>query len=174
MKHFAQIAGLTSFLTLILVGCATNIGVPQTREEFVSAYKSGGMFRNAEHVTVNRAAKLVIADASEYANKCLKVRVAYGPSYKYKQAGGSTTYAPRIETTRSGATALSVQEQYNDRAQSGAPPGGIYTLVAEFRAAGNNKTQVDIYHASRGKIADPLKQWIQGDKRSCPSLERGW
>ena len=174
MIHFMRMVVLPSSFLFALAGCATNVGAPQTRDEFVSAYKSGGLFRNAEHVVINRSVKAVVADAAEYANKCLKVRVTHGPSYKYKEAGGSTTYLPKIETTRSGASALSVQEKYNDRAQSGAPPGGIFTLVAEFRAAGNNKTQVDIYHASRDKIADPLKQWIQGGNRQCPSVERGW
>jgi hypothetical protein len=172
--RFGRMVALTLPFLFMLVGCATNVGVPQTRDEFVSAYKSGGMFRNAEHIVVNRPVKTVVADVSEYASKCLKVRVTHGPSYKYKEAGGSTIYLPKIESTRNGATALSVQERYNDRVQSGAPPGGIFTLVAEIRAAGSNKTQVDIYHASRDKIADPLKQWIQGGNRQCPSLERGW
>jgi len=163
-------AGLISGFLSIFAGCASNIGMPQTREEFVTAYKSGGLFRSAEHVAVNRPAKAVVADVTEYAKKCLNVRVTRGPSYQYKEAGGSTTYHTKIEATPNGATALSVQEKYNDRDQSGAPPGGIFTLVAEIRAAGSNKTQVNIYHASRGKIADPLKQWIEGDKRLCPSL----
>lgn len=173
MIRFIQMAGLISLFLSVLTGCATNIGLPQTRNEFVSMYKSGGLFRNAEHVTVNRPVKAVVADVTEYANKCLKVRVTTRPSYQYKEAGGSTTYIPKIGAGQNGMTALSVQEKYDDREQSGMPPGGMFTLVAEIRAAGN-KTQVDIYHAARGKIADPLKQWIEGDKDRCPSFERGW
>ena len=171
MIHLLQRISLMSIFLLVLAGCV--VGAINTREEFVAAMKTGGPFKNAEQITVNRASRTVVADVTEYANKCLNVRATSGPSYKYKEAGGSTTYLPKIETTRDGMTALSVQEKYNDRDQSGAPLGGFFSLVAEIRAAGNNKTVADIYHNSRRKIADPLKQWIAGDKRFCPSLERG-
>jgi hypothetical protein len=174
MNHlFGKACLMAAFLPLF-AGCATNIGVPQTRDEFVTMYKPGGLFRNVEHVTVNRPGKAVVADVKEYAKKCLTVRVTSGPNYRLKEVGGSTTYHPKIETARKDVTTLSVQEEYNDRAQSGVPKGGIFTLVAEIGSAGKNKTRVDIYHAGRGKIADPLKEWIDGDKHSCPSLERGW
>lgn len=166
--------GFIIFSVLGIPGCATNIGMPQTRDEFVTLYKPGGMFRNAEHVTVSRPFKSVVADVTEYANKCLNVRETHGPSYRYKEAGGSTTYRPRMETIKGGAISLSLQEKYNDRDDSGAPPGGIYTLVAEMRAISGSKTQLDIYHAARGKVADTLKQWAEGDSRTCPSFERGW
>ncbi len=168
MIRLLRLIGLISIVLPVLTGCV--IGAINTREEFVAAMKSGGPFKNVEQTTVNRPFKTVVADVTEYSNKCLNVRVTRRPSYQYKEAGGSTTYLPKIETTRNGVTALSVQEKYNDRDQSGAPPGGFFTLVAEMQAVGNNKTQVDIYHNSRGKIADPLKQWIAGDKRLCPSF----
>ena len=168
MIRLLRLVGLMSIFLPVFTGCV--VGAINTRDEFVAAMKSGGPFKNAQQIIVNRPVKTVVADVTEYANKCLNVRATRGPSYQYKEAGGSTTYHPKIDATRGGVTALSVQEQYNDRAQGGAPPGGFFTLVAEIRAAGNNKTQVDIYHNSRSKIADPLKQWIAGDKRLCPSF----
>ena len=157
----------------VLTGCATSAGLPQTRDEFVSGMKSGRLFTNVEKVIASRPVKAVVADVTDYAKRCLNVRATSGPSYQYKSAGGSTTYRPKIEAIQNGAVALSVQEEYNDKPQSGAPPGGIFVVVAEIRGAGNNKTQVDIYYLSaRGKIVDPLKQWINGDKRLCPSLKR--
>lgn len=69
-------------------------------------------------------------------------------------------------------TTLTVQEQYNDRPQSGAPPGGIFTFVAEIRAAGDAKTKVDVYYlSSRGNMAKWLKRWSEGEKETCPSLD---
>jgi len=174
MIRLIQLAGLISLFLSVLTGCATNIGLPQTRSEFVKMYKPGGLFRSAEHVTVNRPVKAVVADTTEYANKCLKVRITNRPNYQYKEVGGTTTYIPKIGAGQNGMTTLSVQEKYNDRDESGVPPGGMFSLVAEIRAAGSNKTQVDIYHAGRGKIADFLKLWIEGNKDRCPSLERGW
>jgi len=168
MIRTLRLAGSMLILFPVLTACV--IGAINTREEFVAAMKTGGPFKNVEQVTVNRPMKAVVADVSEYANKCLKVRTTRAASYQYKEVGGTTTYLPKIETTRTGATALSVQEKYNDRDQSGAPPGGFFSLVAEIRSAGTNKTQVDIYHNSRSKIADPLKQWIAGDKRLCPAF----
>lgn len=166
--------GFVILTAIVCAGCAANIGLPQTRDEFVAMYKPGGMFRNAEHVTVSRPFKSVVADVTEYAKKCLNVRETHAPSYQYKEAGGSTTYRPKIESIKGGGVSLSLQEKYNDRVDSGAPPGGIFILVAEMRAIGGSKTQLDIYHASRGKAADSLKQWAEGDSRICPSFERGW
>ena len=170
MIRFLRLVVLMSIFLPVLTSCV--IGAINTRDEFVAAMKSGGPFKNVEQTIVNRPVKTVVADMTEYANKCLNVRATSGLSYRYKSAGGSTTYLARIETMQSGAAALSVQEKYNDRDQPGAPPGGFFVLVAEIRATGNNKTQADIYHNSRSNIANPLKKWIAGDRHLCPSLER--
>lgn len=170
-RHFRTSFLLCVFLP-IFAGCA--IGVPQTRDEFVTMYKSGGMFCNAEHITVNRPAKAVVADVKEFSQKCLNVRVTNPANYAMRETGGSTTFHPKVETVRANTTALSVQEEYNDGAMSGAPKGGIYTLVAEISPAGKKTTQLDLYYVAMSKIAGQLKQWAEGDKRSCPSLTRGW
>jgi hypothetical protein len=172
MTHLFRKVCLLSVFLPIFAGCA--IGVPQTRDEFVTMYKSGGIFSNAEHITVNRPMKAVVADVREFSQKCLNVRVTDSANYQLKEAGGSTTYHPKIETIRNNTTALSVQEEYNDQALSGAPKGGLFTLVAEISPAGKKKTQLDIYYPALGKIADPLKQWADGDKRFCPSLKRAY
>ena len=172
MPHLIRKAFLLSLFLPLFAGCA--IGVPQTRDEFVTMYKPGGIFRNAEHYTINRPAKAVVADVKEFSRKCLTIRVVDSPNYSLKEAGGSTTYRPKIETIHKSTTSLAVQEEYNDRAMSGAPPGGLFTLVAEISSAGKGKTQLDIYHAGKGKIADKLKDWAEGDKQYCPNLRRGW
>lgn len=159
-------------LSVLLSGCA--IGVPQNRDEFVTMYKPGGIFRNADHYTVNRPAKAVVADMREYSQKCLNIRVVNPPNYALREAGGSTTYRPKLEAVGKGKTTLSVQEEYNDRPMKGAPKEGLFTLVAEVCPAGKGQTQLDIYHASRGKIADNLKDWAEGKKHACPDLSRGW
>ncbi|MBJ6800552.1 hypothetical protein [Geomonas propionica] len=156
----------------LLAGCA--IGVPQNRQEFVTMYKDAKIFGKAEHFTINRPAKAVTADVKAFAQKCLNVRVVDPPNYALKETGGSTTFRPKVETAGKEMTTLSLQEEYNDHQMSGAPVEGLYTLVAEMRPAGKGRTELDIYHARRGKIADPLKQWAEGDKCACPSLNRGW
>lgn len=160
------------FLITIFSGCA--IGVPQNRGEFVEMYKDARLFGKVEHVTINRSAKAVVADVKAFSQKCLNVRVVDPPNFSLREGGGSTTFRPKIEKADNDITALSLQEEYNDRPMSGAPPDGLFTLVAQIRPAGKNKTEVDIYHARRGKIVDPLKQWADGDKCSCPPLNRGW
>ncbi len=171
MNHLARAGALAPLFLLVLGGCAANIGAPQNRDAFVEMVKPGGLFRSAEHVTVNRPYKAVVADVKEFSGKCLDVRVTRPPNYRYKEVGGSTTYHPKVETPRKGTTTLSVQEEYgNPRANSGAPPGGIFVLVAEIRADGGNRTQVDIYHLSRGEIAGQLKRWAEGGKGQCPSF----
>lgn len=171
MTKFFQNIPLLLLLTT-LTGCA--IGVPQNRGEFVDMYKDAHVFGKAEHATINRPAKAVAADIKEFSQKCLNIRVVNPPNFSLHEAGGSTTFRPKIEKVGDDRTALSLQEEYNDRPMSGAPQDGLYTLVAEIRAAGKNKTEIDIYHARRGKIADPLKQWAEGDRCPCPSLNRGW
>ena len=172
MIRLMQKLSITSIVFTALAGCATNIGAPQTSAEFVSGMKAGGMFRNAEVFAVNRPVRTVVADMTEYANKCISVRTSHGPSYTAKQAATSTTYLPKIATSTNGVTTFSVQEQYNEQPQSGAPQGGMFTFVAEIRSAGNNKTQLDVYYlTSRGNIAKWLKRWSEGDKQTCPSLD---
>lgn len=173
MKKYARIIS-AMLVAYAVVGCATpNIGVPQTREKFVSDMKAGGLFRNTETTSVGRPAKAVVADIKEYANKCLNVRVSAGPSMQYRSAGGSTTYRAKVETASNGVVALSVQEEYNDRPQKGMPPGGMYVFVSEIRSSGANKTDIDIHYiTSRGKIGDFLKQWANGKKSFCPSFDR--
>ena len=156
----------------VCAGCA--IGVPQNRQEFVTMYQDAKIFGKAEHYTIDRPAKAVVADVKEFSRKCLNVRVVDPPSYALHEAGGATTFRPKLEKGGNDTTALSLQEEYNDKPMSGAPKDGLFTLVAEIRPAGRNRTALDIYHARRGKIADPLKQWADGDRCACPSLTRGW
>ncbi len=145
--------------------------MPQNREAFVERVGPGGPFRFAEHLVVDRPYRAVVADLSECSGRCLAVRVMRPPDFRRKELGGWTTYHPTIETPRRGLTTLSVQEEYgHPRANSGAPPGGLFVLVAEIRAAGEDRTRVDIYHVSRSHLADPLKRWIAGD-RTCPTLD---
>jgi hypothetical protein len=160
------------FLLPIFTGCA--IGVPQNREEFVNMYKDAHLFGKAEHVTIKRPVNAVVADIKAFSQKCLNVRVVDPPNFSMKEAGGSTTFRPKIEKIGNDLTALSLQEEYNDRPMSGAPQDGLYTLVAKIRSAGKKQTELDIYHARRGKVADPLKQWADGDRCPCPSLKSGW
>lgn len=171
MTKFSRRLSL-SFLFPLFAGCA--IGVPQTREEFVTTYKDAKVFGKAEHYTINRPAKAVVADVKEFSRKCLNVRGVDPANFSLQEAGSSTTFRPKIEKIGNDVTALTLQEEYNDKPMPGAPRNGLFTLVAEIRPAGKNKTEVDIYHARRGKVADPLKQWADGDKCPCPSLTRGW
>jgi hypothetical protein len=173
MKRTVRIIS-TMLAVLAAAGCATmHTGLPQTREKFVSDMKAGGLFTNTETTTVGRPAKAVMADITEYANKCLNVRVSTGPVMKYRSAGGSTAYLTKMENAPNGVMALSVQEEYNDRPQSGSPPGGLYVFVSEIRPSGVNKTDINIHYlTARGKIGDFLKQWANGNKSRCPNLDR--
>ncbi len=156
---------------LLLAGCVTHIGAPQTRKEFVEKVKPGGIGRKAEHMTVNRPFKAVLNDIKGYADKCLDVRVSRSGSYNVKEVGGTTTYHPKIVTTGNQSASLSVQEEYgNKRANSGAPAGGLYVVVTELRADGDNKTQVDIYHLLKGELVKPMKEWLLSDKQPCPKF----
>ena len=158
-----------------LAGCATGASFPRTREQFVTMYGSGGLFHNAEHFTVNRQANAVIADARNYASRCLDIKknVKRASRYKLNQYGPANnsepvTYNTKIEKTRSGATALSVQELGIHTKDD--PPGGKFTLVAEIQAMSSNKTRISLYHLSRAPIANPLRQWMQGGEHVCPAL----
>lgn len=152
-----------------IVGCATNTGLPQTRDAFVRMYKDGGLFRNAEHHAINRSKTAVVSDLNQFVNKCLHVKVTSTLRQGYSVDRSTTTYHPKMTETKSGATSLSVQETYRDKPEKGHPPGGMYTLVAEMRAQGG-KTKLDIYHAGRTPIANSIKDWANGDKASCPKF----
>lgn len=147
---------------------------PQNADEFISAYNWGGIWQNKERIAVERPFGAVVADIKEYAKKCLDINVNQKRAGRYAldkygsgTRGGPVTYNTKVAPIKSGATALSVQEELGDK---GAPPEGMFTLVAEIQGAGRSKTEVNIYHLARPFLADPLKKWIQGDKRDCPGL----
>jgi len=153
-----------------LAGCANqNFGLPQSREEFVKVYKDGGMFRNAEHYTINRPKAAVVADLNQFATKCLNVRVTTTIRQGYATDRSTATYHPRMVEAKGGITSLTVQETYRDKPEKGHPPGGLYSLVADMSARGG-QTQLDIYHAGRTAIAKSVKSWAEGDKASCPNF----
>lgn len=170
MIRLAWKGALAPALVLVLAGCAATIPPPQTREAFVESARPGGQPRSTGHVTVGRSYKAVVADAKEFSARCFKARATRPRKASSGEDGGATTYRAKVETVRREEAALSIQEEYADpRANSGAPPGGIFVLVAEIEAAGKKKTDVDIHHLSRGKIAEALARWLEGDKRQCPS-----
>lgn len=153
-----------------LAGCASyNIGLPQSREEFVKVYKDGGLFRNAEHYTINRPKSAVVADMNQFATKCLNVKVTTTIRQGYTTDRGTTTYHPRMVEAKGGITSLTVQETYRDKPEVGHPPGGLFSLVADMSARGG-QTQLDIYHAMRTPIAKSVKDWADGNKASCPKF----
>ncbi|HEY6874336.1 MAG TPA: hypothetical protein VI298_16545, partial [Geobacteraceae bacterium] len=96
-----------SLLLPIFAGCA--IGVPQNREEFVNMYKDAKVFGKSEHYTINRPAKAVVVDVKEFSRKCLSVRVVNPPNFSLQEAGGSTTFLPKVEKAGNDVTTLSVQ-----------------------------------------------------------------
>ncbi|HEU0265017.1 MAG TPA: hypothetical protein VFR01_04755 [Geobacterales bacterium] len=156
---------------VLLTGCNPNIGVAQSRSEFVKQIKEGGLFRTKEQKIVKRPYNAVARDLREYADKCLDVQTVQKPNYQYQMAGGTTKYNPKVQSSGT-VTYLSLQEQYgkpDNPSNKGTPPGGLIVLVAEVRPAGGG-TQVDIYRTARGVVADFLFKWAEGDKESCPRL----
>lgn len=162
---------------LLAAACVANIGQPQTRDEYVAMMKPGGTFRNVEQTSVARPFKTVVADLTEYANKCLKIKTSRAPNAATRETGTNTTYNPKLELVGGNAAALSLQEEYGvtgsasgtKHANSGLPPGGLYVLVAEMRSAASNRTDLSIYYTTgRAAFSDMLKKWAAGDKGRCP------
>lgn len=154
MRRLVQLRAWLAVL-LLMAGCATKTEAPQTRDEAMPIHKPAsiaGVPRSAVHFVVDRPIGVVVASVAEFRNKCLQER---GVSSK-------------IDSFRNGMISLSVQER--GRPESAAVSGGNYTLVAEMRPIGTGRTQVDIDHASRGKLVDPLKEWMEGSRRSCPAF----
>lgn len=152
MRRLVRLPAWVSLL-LLIAGCATPAESPPARDEPVAVHKPGSELRSAEHFVVDRQIGVVSASVSEFRNRCLKER----------------GIAAKMGSTRSGMISLTVQGNDTGNAQSSASPDESYTLVAEMHPIGTRKTRVDIYHASRGKMAETLKEWMEGNSRSCPS-----
>ena len=161
-----------------LAGCAgmEEAKFPQTADEFLSTYNWGGLFQNKESLAVNRPVGVVVADMKEFAKNCMDIKVNKKRAARYATdkygtgtRGDAIPYNAKVGSLKNGATGLAIQEVY-DQPQKGTPPDGMFTLVAEIRAAGKTKTDVNIYHLKRPFLADPLKKWVEGDKQSCPAL----
>src|SRR5712692_341004 len=162
----------------VLAGCAGmgDTKYPQSTDEFLSTYNWGGIFQNKEKVAVDRPVGAVVADVREYAKQCLDINVNQKRAARYAldkygsgTGGTAVPYNAKIGRLKSGATALSVQELH-DKPSAGVPADGKFTLVAEIQSVGRTKTEINIYHLAKPFLADPLKKWIEGDKRDCPGL----
>jgi hypothetical protein len=173
------VAARTILLCLLpLAGCAglTEVKFPQSADEFLSTYNWGGLFQNKENLAVNRPVGVVVADTREFAKNCMDIKVNKKRAARYAMdkygsgtRGDAIPYNAKVGPLQNGATGLSIQEVY-DQPQKGTPPGGMFTLVAEIRGVNKTKTEVNIYHLKRPFLADPLKKWVEGDKRDCPAL----
>ena len=162
---------------LPLAGCTMpEAKYPQSADEFLTTYNWGGMFQNKENLAVDRPAGVVVADMKEFAKKCMdikvnKKRMARYATDKYGTGtrGDAIPYNAKVQPLKNGATGLSIQEVY-EQPQKGTPSDGMFTLVAEVRGVTKTKTEVNIYHLKKPFLADPLKKWVEGDKRDCPAL----
>ncbi len=168
------ISRLTALAPIILLvtACGYHIGAAQTREEFVTQTKGGGILTRDEQIMVNRPINTVIADVKGYADKCLNVSVTTGPNYAYKEVGGTTHYHPKMDTNKEGLVTLTFQaEPGRKSARHGAPPDGLFQLVAQIRAAEANSTRISLnYLISAKSAAEHFKRWAKGDKSRCPKF----
>jgi hypothetical protein len=176
-SHRRFAAALIAASMLTLSACAgMEAKYPQSADEFLTTYNWGGLFQNKEGLTVDRPSGVVVADMREFAKKCMDITVNKKRAGRYAtdkygtgSRGGAIPYNAKVAPLKNGATGLSIQEVY-DRPDKGTPPEGMFTLVAEVRAAGKAKTEVNIHHLKKPFLADPLKKWVEGDKRDCPAL----
>lgn len=171
MTFIRRLTVLTPIIFL-LTSCGYHIGAAQTRDEFKVQTKGGGVLTREEHTTVSRPIKAVVADVKGYADKCLNVSVTTGPNYAYKEVGGTMHYHSKIDTDKEGVVTLSLQsEQGRESARHGAPPGGLFMLVAEMRAADASTTRIALnYVITANSAVEHLKQWSNGDKSRCPKF----
>ena len=159
-------------IILLVASCGYHIGAAQTRDEFKVQTKGGGFLTRDEHTTVSRPIKAVVADVKGYADKCLDVSVTTGPNYALREVGGTMLYHPKIDTSKEGVVTLSLQsESTRKSAMHGAPPDGVFMLVAEIRAADANTTRINFNYLNTANSAvEHLKQWANGDKNRCPKF----
>lgn len=161
-------------IVFFLSSCGYHIGAAQSRDEFVAQMKDGSFkaLKNVETTTISRPFKVVVSDIQEYSAKCLNVSITTGPNLAFREVGGTMHYHSKIETNKEGITALVFQaEQGRESARHGAPPGGLYQLVAEIQENKPNATGINIYHvAGVGSVAEHLKLWAGGEKNRCPKL----
>jgi len=171
MMFINRLTALTPII-LLVASCGYHIGAAQTRDEFKVQTKGGGLLTRDEHTTVSRPIKAVVADVKGYADKCLDVSVTTGPNYALREVGGTMLYHPKIDTSKEGVVTLSLQsESTRKSAMHGAPPDGVFMLVAEIRAADANTTRINFnYLITANSAVEHLKQWANGDKNRCPKF----
>lgn len=161
-------------IVFLISSCGYHIGAAQTRDEFVAQMKDGSFkaLKNVESATISRPHRAVVSDVQEYSAKCLNVSITTGPNFALREVGGTMHYHAKVETNKEGVTTLAYQaEQGRETARYGAPPGGVYQLVAEIRENKGNATRVDLYYViGVGSVAEHLKRWANGDKGNCPKL----
>jgi hypothetical protein len=125
---------------------------------------------------VQRPQAAVIADLREFAKQCMDITVNKRRAGRYatdKYSGPPSKeaipYTAKVAPLKTGGMGLSIQELIPN-GPKGTPPEGMYTVVAEVRGVSKTSTEVNIHHLKKPFIADPLKKWVDGDKKLCPAL----
>jgi hypothetical protein len=149
---------------------------PQSADEFLTTYNWGGLFQNKETVKVERPQAAVVADMREFARKCMDITVNKRRAGRYATdkysappSSEAIPYNAKVARLKTGSMALSIQEVFPEPPK-GTPADGMYTVVADVHALSKTTTEVSIHHLKKPFIADPLKKWVEGDKRLCPAL----
>lgn len=147
--------------------CSMAIGAPQSRAEFVYMVKNKAFLTSTETFISEKKIVQLQKIAEQYKKACLDV-VIY--TKVQREAGGTTEYINTITPIDNGGFSLAMQERYDGRDLKGAPPGGLYSFVAEFTPINGQQSRVDLYMAPlKGKVGMGLKRWIETNTTACPS-----
>jgi hypothetical protein len=160
-------------LLLALVVPAAAIEVPQSRKEFVQAVSEGRGATKMETLTSENGIDHLYALLEKKSSACLDKVVRRSAYVGYHEVSTSD-YNPSLKRVGGSKAEFSLQVVHRPRGVGHTPPpGGLYIMAADLKAAGKNRTQVVLYEPTIGfkNIAKTLRLWLEGEDADCPKLK---
>lgn len=160
--------------TLMLMNPARAFDVPQTREEFVSAVKSGARGVRMETFTLDRPFEEVYRTLEARCSPCLDVMVKRSGMVGGTMEVSSSDYNPTLRRVSADRAEFSLQVVHRPRGVGEITgPGGLYLMAADVKRAGAKTTEVTLYRPSMGykDIYRSFMAWAGGQSDDCPKIK---
>lgn len=160
--------------TLALMDPAGAFDVPQNREEFVKAVKSGARGVRMETFTLDRSFDEVYRTLEARCTPCLDVMVKRSGMVGGTMEVSSSDYNPTLRRLSADRAEFSLQVVHRPRAIGEVTgPGGLYLMAADVKRVGAKTTEVTLYRPSMGykDIYRSLMAWADGKSNDCPKIK---
>jgi len=159
----------TIVAAVALAGCGSN---PMTPEEYRDAIRKHSLGK-VETFEVKRSLSEVARTFQKKAPECLNFKLTSTQTPTIGFGSSTRVYAIAKPTVLVSGNKAELHFQVKSIGNMAPePPDGNYIVVADARAAGKDRTRVEIYRGGGAVVAEAIRAWANGDERGCPDPMR--